>query len=264
MNTMPDSGTVQGLVVSAAIEELLPRFNRIGHDVKDDGSVVTEADLAVDLRLKTELSERWPDIPMLSEEMSVEEQDNLLTDPNRLFWCLDPLDGTSNFASGLPVFAVSLALIFRGEPILGVVYDPIQDESFRSEKGKGVWLNERILIPNEIHLSLEKTLALIDFKRLPPKLSKRLTQHRPYRSQRNFGCCALEWVWMAAGRGHIYLHGGQKLWDYAAGCLILDEVGGYSCDLKGEAVFQASLTPRSVIASSNASLFKEWCTWLEI
>lgn len=69
---------------------------------------------------------------------------------------------------------------------------------------------------------------------------------------------------MAAGRGHIYLHGGQKLWDMAAGYLILQEAGGFSQTLHGETVFRSALTPRSVIASPSEELFEEWSNWLLI
>jgi myo-inositol-1(or 4)-monophosphatase len=263
MINLPDSGAVQDLVTSAALEELFPRFNEIGHDLKANGSVVTEADLAIDKRLKNELSERWPDIEVLSEEMPKQRQDELLRNSKRLLWCLDPLDGTTNFAAGIPLFGVSIALIFKGEPILGVIYDPIRDECYRAEKGQGVWLNERVLIPNDVQVSLNRALAIVDFKRLNPSLSHHLVRQPPYRSQRNFGCCVLEWVWMAAGKGHLYLHGGQKIWDYAAGSLILKEAGGYSASLEGDPIFEASLAPRSVVASPNAKLFEAWQNWLK-
>lgn len=249
-------------VVRAAREELLPRFNAVTHRYKDDGSLVTEADLAMDRRLRRELAERWPQVAYLSEEMTAQDQHALLQEPDRALWCLDPLDGTSNFAAGLPAFAVSLALIRRGEPLVGVIYDPIRDEAFRALRGSGAWLNGEPLSAMRPQRPLRHAMALIDFKRLDPRLAVRLIRERPFGSQRNFGSCALEWAWIAAGRAHLCLHGGQKLWDYAAGTLILTEAGGHSCTLEGEAVFRAGLSPRSVVSSPDRGLHGAWCEWL--
>ncbi len=255
---------LEAQVVRAAREELLPRFNAVTHSYKLDGSLLTEADLAMDRRLRGELAERWPQVAYLSEEMPAQDQHALLQEPERALWCLDPLDGTSNFAAGLPAFAVSLALIHRGEPILGVVYDPIRDESFRALQGGGAWLNGAPLRARRAQRPLRHAMALIDFKRLDPRLAVRLIRDRPYGSQRNFGSCALEWAWMAAGRAHLCLHGGQQLWDYAAGTLILNEAGGHSCTLGGETVFRAGLAPRSVVCAPDRDLFGAWCEWLGV
>ena len=85
----------------------------------------------------------------------------------------------------------------------------------------------------------------------------------PYLSQRNFGSVVLEWCWLAAGRFHVYLHGGQKLWDYAAGSLILSETGGFALTLNGAPVCCADLQPSSVVAALDAKLFQEWKMWLD-
>ena len=74
-------------------------------------------------------------------------------------------------------------------------------------------------------------MAQVDFKRLPPALARDLVAEPPYSSQRNFGASTLEWCYVAAGRFDVYLHGGQKLWDYAAGSLVLEEAGGLMCTL---------------------------------
>ena len=120
---------LETLLRTCAREELLPRFRRVSASLKSDGSILTEADLAMDARLRAALTARWPETDFLSEEMSAEEQRALLTAGDRPLWCLDPLDGTSNFAGGIPLFAVSLALIRDGAPQLGLIYDPVRDES---------------------------------------------------------------------------------------------------------------------------------------
>jgi len=258
----PQSNELQSIVTRAGAEELLPRFQQVGHCIKDDGSILTEADIAMQGRLCEELNRQWPDIEFLSEEMSSEQQAALLHNSNRPLWCLDPLDGTSNFAAGLPCFGVSLALLIGGEPVMGLIYDPMHNECFRADKDKGAWLNEQRLPMQAPRSSLDLTVALVDLKRLATPLARKLAETPPYASQRNFGSSALEWAWIAAGRGHVYLHGGQKLWDFAAGSLILDEAGGYSCTLEGESVFKQTLNSRSVIAASSNVLFRSWREWL--
>lgn len=248
----------------AGDEELLPRFERVDHHIKADGSILTEADLAIQQRLRDELEKSWPDIAFLSEEMPPAQQAALLTDIERPLWCLDPLDGTSNFAAGLPCFGISLALVIHGEPVMGVIYDPTRQECFRADKGAGAWLNERRLHSSSPRSVLARTVGMVDFKRLPASLAHRLVSNPPYASQRNFGSSALEWAWVAAARGHVYLHGGQKLWDFAAGCLIVSEAGGYSCTLEGEPVFKLGLESRSVIAASSEALFRNWRDWLTL
>ncbi len=174
-------------------------------------------------------------------------------------WCVDPLDGTTNYAAGVPFFSVSLALLIQGRPLLGVVYDPVRDECFTAQKGRGAWLNDKALGTRSLTpLSLERSVAAVDFKRLSAPLAVRLATQHPYGSQRNFGACSLEWCWLAAGRFHVYLHGGQKPWDYAAGCLILSEAGGRALTLEGEDIFAAGLTTRSVAAALDPVLFAAW------
>ena len=260
---LPGLTSLAELVRVAAREELLPRFTRVAQHHKADGSILTEADLAIDTRLRGMLAEQWPEIAFLSEEMVAAEQQRLLQTPDQLLWCLDPLDGTSNFAAGIPFFGVSLALLQAGRVELGVIYDPIRDECFTTQRGAGTALNGARLHTSPIPLALDKCIALIDFKRLSSRLRNQLIEVAPYHSQRNFGSCALEWAWLAAGRGQVYLHGGQKLWDFAAGSLMLAEAAGASYTLEAEAVFVPRLEARSVVASPDPVLAKHWLDWLQ-
>lgn len=255
---------LQRLVREAARAELLPRFAVVRRHVKHDGSIVTQADLALQERLRVALERDFPGIGFLSEEMSAQEHERLVA-AGRALWCLDPLDGTSNFAAGVPVFAVSLALLSEGRAELGIVYDPLRDECFTAARQRGAGLNgERLGRDIDIPSALGRCIAVVDFKRLAQPLAARLVTHPPYASQRNFGASCLEWCWLADGRFHLYLHGGQKLWDYAAGHLILTEAGGLACTLEGEEVFAVSLKPRSVVAvARGAALFADWRRWLQ-
>ena len=259
---LPDLATIVAAVREIAREEIMPRFEQVGFLVKRDGSLLTEADLATDERLRNYLQQNWPDIAFLSEEMTTEEQEQMLREEESL-WCVDPLDGTSNFAAGFPLFAVSLSLIHKGEVVLALTYDPVRDEAFTAQKGKGAWLNGRPLRCQSSDFPLSNAVAMVDFKRLRPELRQSLVVKAPFGSQRNIGTCALEWAWMAANRGQLYLHGSMKLWDLAAGTLLLSEAGGYACTLEGESVFRPAMATRSVVASPDKKLFDEWFGYLQ-
>ncbi|HLQ25204.1 MAG TPA: inositol monophosphatase [Acidiferrobacterales bacterium] len=255
---------VRTIAINAAREELLPRFAEVSRRFKADGSLVTAADMAMQTRMQIELAEHWPQYDFLGEETPAEEQERILAKTEGPgLWCLDPLDGTSNFVNGIPFFSTSLALVIKGEPVAAWIYDPIRDECFTARQGRGAWLND-IAMP---HLSecpaLRRCMAAVDLKRLGPRLGGKLGQSPPYGSQRSFGSSALEWCWLAASRLHIYLHGAQKLWDYAAGTLILSEAGGYAQTLEGATVFSSRLEPRSVVAARNKELFDAWKSWIE-
>ncbi|NOQ81951.1 MAG: inositol monophosphatase [Methylophaga sp.] len=258
-----DLKRLKDIVISASKAELLPRFNTVERAYKPDGSVVTEADLVMQEQLTSRLKEAYPDIELLGEEMTVEQQQSLL-DSGKALWCLDPVDGTSNFATGLPYFSVSLALIEKGVVTLGIVYDPIRDECFSAQLGQGAYLNEQSLSSRNTGLSLQRAIALIDFKRLKSSLATQLVTELPYGSQRSLGSIALELCWLAAGRGHIYLHAKQHLWDYAAALLILREAGGHACTLEGKLLSDNQLAPCSTIAALDQSLFTQWCHYLNV
>jgi myo-inositol-1(or 4)-monophosphatase len=257
-----DHHAIAALVRQAALEEILPRFRNVERHLKTDGSWLTEADLAMQARVQRELAERFPDIPFLGEEMGEAEQQRLMRHADRGLWVLDPLDGTSNFAAGVPIFAPSLALIRGGRVVLGVVMDVMRDETFSAACGQGAWLNGERLGPPVCDIPLQNALACVDFKRLSPELATRLAVSAPYGSQRSIGSVALDWCWVAAGRFHVYLHGKQGLWDFAAGHLILEEAGGHSCTLEGEPVFNNTLDKRSAVCAGNARLFAAWTAWL--
>lgn len=256
-----DRRQLQHIVRDVAQSTLLPLYHNVHREYKKDGSIITKADKAVQQALTEHLATLCPDVLMLGEEMPPEQQHALLESGQPL-WCLDPIDGTSNFAAGLPFFSISLALIEAGKVSAGVVLDPVRDEIFSAVRGRGASLNDVPLITDNTGLSLKRSIAFIDFKRLPDPLSRRLVTDRPYGSQRNLGSIALELCWLAAGRGHIYLHANQHIWDYAAADLILSEAGGYAATLHGEQAFSRSLRPRSMLAAVDEALFQQWQHYL--
>ncbi len=256
-----DRQQIQQLVRDVAATTLLPYSNNVSRDYKKDGSIVTAADSAVQSSLTKRLADLHPDIALLGEEMSAEQQQQLF-DSGKPIWCLDPIDGTSNFASGLPFYSISLALIEQGEVTFAMVLDPSRNESFTAIRGQGAWLNDEPLRLTSPNLSLDNTIAFVDFKRLPPALASKIVADRPFASQRNLGSIALELCWLAAGRGHIYLHGSQQIWDYAAGDLILEEAGGFASTLYGDPSFRYTLQPRSSCAAIDEHLFQVWQSYL--
>jgi myo-inositol-1(or 4)-monophosphatase len=247
-------------IIRAASETNLPvYYRRSTADYKTDGSIVTEADLAMQQALTTALAERYPEIAMLGEEIDQATQQDVIQG-SRDFWCLDPVDGTTNFHATMPLFSVSLALISQGQVVLGVVYDPNRDEFFGAIRDEGIWINgERRQRPQQPD-SLGGCIAFVDFKRLGGEIGRALVQQPPYKSQRNIGTCALEWAWLAAGRANLLIHGSERIWDYSAGVLLNREAGGRSETFDGEPVFTQSLQPRSVIAASNPALFEQWAS----
>jgi len=260
----PELERLSELLRHVAETEIMPRFHHTTTHAKADGSLVTEADLAAQQRVCEELGRDWPDIPVLGEEMSVQVQERLLDDADVGVWCLDPLDGTSNYAYGFPYFCVSLALLRGGEPVLGCIFDPVHDECFCAERGVGAFCDGRPLRLSSQRTELRDCLAIVDLKRLPKEDLPSMGGQSPFRSQRNLGSVALDWCWLAAGRIQLYLHGGQKLWDYAAGQLIASEAGASSrLFARGREVADngLSLDPRMAIAAENEALFQRLLDW---
>ena len=167
---LPDIKVLEAIIRETAQQEILPRFNKIGYELKSDGSLITEADLAADRKIQSLLKQHYPSVAFMSEEMTESEQTELLRNESEI-WCLDPLDGTSNFAAGVPLFSSSLALIINGEVIMAVTYDVNRDEMFSAVKGQGAYLNgkrlEAVCPVDEIKASV----AIVDFKRLETPLA---------------------------------------------------------------------------------------------
>ncbi len=261
-----DLNFLKQLIIDSADLEVMPLYRQSESSFKPDGSLVTNADLALQRRVSTALAQYYPDIPFLGEEMPEEEQEYLLSHSKEGFWCLDPLDGTANFVAGMPCFAVSLAYLQQGKTKLGIIYDPVRQECFSAEAGEGAWLNGKRLTIHAAENDLADAVAMVDLKRLPAQLACNLATDPPYRSQRSIGSVALDWCWLAAGRLQLYLHGGQRLWDFAAGRLIFSEAGGrytLTDEIRQGAAYTQDLRPKVAKAALNAQLFEKWERWIE-
>ncbi|MBM3468828.1 MAG: inositol monophosphatase [Alphaproteobacteria bacterium] len=210
------------------------------------GDFVSTADHRAEKIIIQELNKARPGYSFLLEETGSIEG----TDPEHC-WIVDPLDGTLNFLHGIPQFCVSLALKKKDEIIAGVIFNPILDELYCSEKGKGAFLNQRRLrVSGRRHLDE----ALI-------------TIGTPYRNQvditafnhtdrligkvagmRRFGSAALDLAYVAAGKFEASYATHLQAWDMAAGILMVKESGGYVCDSQGG---QNILDSGSVLASND-------------
>lgn len=240
---------------------LMPCFNKVARQQKADGSVLTEADLLTQAALRQALLDIAA-CPFVGEEMPPAEQRDNWENGAEGIWCVDPVDGTANFANGLEQFAISVAFMRKGRPEVGVVYAPALGELFCAVRGKGAKLNGHVLDCREPVTTLADAIAEVDFKRLPEAMAIRLATRPPFHSQRNFGSAALSWCYLAAGRTDLYLHGSQQVWDFAAGALILEEAGGAMRTLDSSDFWDGEIWRKSAVAARSATLLSAWAEWL--
>jgi myo-inositol-1(or 4)-monophosphatase len=196
-------------------------------EYKGVGDVVTEADKESEKLINHRLKAAFPEFSILGEEYG------LLDLQSDYCWAADPLDGTSNYTSRLPIFSVSIALLYKGSPIIGVVYDPNQDFMYCAAKGEGAFLNEqRIKVSNRTQIeSISLFGAATDIiETLPSYLGK-------VGKVRSLGSAAIHLANVAAGYFDGCIDVNTKLWDVAAGALILQEAGGAFTDHSGNLIF---------------------------
>jgi myo-inositol-1(or 4)-monophosphatase len=247
-------------VRSVAATEILPRYRTVVATRKDDGSLVTEADLASQRLLTRKLAD-VADVPVLGEEMPRAEQARIYERGGR-FWCVDPLDGTRNFAHGVPFFAISVALIEDARPVFGTVYDPIADEAFFAVKGAGAWLNHRALRVPAQAPALAAALAEVSLRSPANALRSALKNRPPYARRITSGSATLSWCHLAAARIDVMLSASQKMWDFAAGALVAEEAGAHVCTLEEDDFWATPAFSRSAVAARGPALLAEWREWL--
>jgi len=206
--------------------------------------IVTEADERAEAMIKEILLGAFPSYGILAEEgggMAGEEDAR---------WIVDPLDGTTNFAHGLPIFCVSVALEREGEVALGVVHDPIRGETFTAERGNGATLNGepiRVSTTDDMIAALMVTGFPYDRERVQDAVALFGRFATITQSMRRLGSAALDLCYVASGRLDGYYEGGIHAWDVAAGALIVEEAGGKVTDYRGGAL---DLAGREVVASN--------------
>ena len=193
---------------------------------------VTEVDFAVQQFFRGRLEELYPEVQFLSEEKSNEE-----IDKNGLVWVLDPVDGTTNLIHDYRASVISLALMQEGSVVLGMIYNPYTDELFSAQKGKGSYCNGQKIEVSGAE-TIEKSLIAIGtspyYKEMAEENFKVFQAvFKDCQDIRRSGSAALDLAYVACGRIEAYFERNLKIWDYAAGMLLVREAGGRVTDYRG-------------------------------
>lgn len=215
----------------AAGAVLMKHYGNVDARQKKDGSLVTIADGESERLIKEMLSKAFPGYSFLGEEGGLDEKGS------EFRWVVDPLDGTTNYSMKNPFFNVSIGLLKGGEPVLGVVFSPTQNELFTAVKGGGAFMNgRRIKVSAEADLSRAKVAFCHSRdKRSVEAISNIFhTMKSMNETFRQLGAGALELAYVACGRVDAFLSAGTHPWDVAAGLLIVREAGGIVTDFSGK------------------------------
>jgi myo-inositol-1(or 4)-monophosphatase len=209
------------------------RFGSSQLRIEKKGAIdlVTEVDLEVERMFRAMVAERFPDHTVLAEEMGQ------IGTASRYRWVFDPLDGTTNYAHGIPIFCATLALEIDGVPTIGAIFDPNRDELFTAERGVGAWLNgERLTVSTTA--ALKDAVLVTGF---PYDIRERLDDLlglfgrflMEARAVRRLGSAALDLCWVAAGRMDGFWEQGLKAWDTMAAAIVAIEAGGRVTSVDG-------------------------------
>jgi myo-inositol-1(or 4)-monophosphatase len=213
---------------------------------KGPGDFVTKTDKKVEQIIIEELEKARPGFNILAEEGGIVENKSEYT------WIIDPIDGTTNFMHGIPHFAISIGLEKSGELIVGIIFDPIKNEMFYAEKGRGAYLNN-----SRIRVSSRNTIADSVALTGGPAFSEThkqnfyeeyVTMSNHFHQVRKLGSAALDLAYVAAGRAEVFWHKNLKYWDIAAGIIIVKEAGGTISDFKGKTF---DLSKKQILATNS-------------
>ena len=205
------------------------------HTIQMKGAIdlVTEADLASETSIVASLNEDAPGTEIMAEESFT----GSLERTKGSVWIIDPLDGTTNFAHGIPIFAVSIALLRNGQPIVGVIYCPMQNELFFACSGGGAWMNTTPIHVTETEFLVQALVATGFPYNIHDRLETVISQVQnvlpKVRDIRRCGAAAVDLAYVACGRLDGFWEIDLKPWDTAAGWLVVKEAGGTITDFNG-------------------------------
>ena len=218
-------------------EELVARSREISIHYKGKDDLVTDADHWSEERLISELRKILPESSFVSEEMK-NLDDNQIND---YVWVIDPIDGTVNYATQVPFYAISVALLKNGRQELAVVHAPALNETFTAIRGQGAYLSGKKLDAGRSNDNLLKTIATStgisysDFIQKKTAYYEKLSPH--FQRLKLMGSQALHLCYVAAARIDVAITNKAKIWDDAAASLILEEAGGCYADFQGKEIF---------------------------
>jgi myo-inositol-1(or 4)-monophosphatase len=223
----------------------------------NSNDLVTEADLACDKRIRELLTAAYPEDRVITEETHQEGVPFALESA----WIIDPIDGTTNFAHRFPHFAVSIAYVEEGEPVLGIVFDPFKQECFRAIRGGGAFLNDKKLEVSPVK-TLETALLATGFSyaiKTESRQEGNLVLHEAFlrRSHgvRRPGAAALDMAYVACGRLDGFWEKKLSPWDVAGAALLITEAGGHVSKMNGE---RLDLSNRYIdLLASNVSIHQQ-------
>lgn len=200
--------------------------------MKGEGDYVTTVDRAAEALIANALATALPDIPILAEEAGGVASER--------YWCVDPLDGTTNFIHGFPAVGVSIALIENGRPVVGVVHAPFLGQTYTAERGAGAFLiddggEHRIRISPRApeHAVLATGFPFRRKERIPRHLEVVRRCLEAFEDLRRPGAASLDLAWVASGVFEGFFELGLSSWDVAAGALLVEEAGGIVSDWSG-------------------------------
>jgi fructose-1,6-bisphosphatase/inositol monophosphatase family enzyme len=229
---LPDRDEVARIIAAVAASEVMPRFrNLLAADIREKGpgDLVTVADEAAERHLAAALGALLPGSRIIGEEaVSVDPRHLQALAGDEPIWLIDPIDGTANFASGQPVFAVMVALVRHGETLMGWIHDPIAQSTAIAVRGEGAWRD-----------GARMRLARLGENAATPltgnrRLARRLGDHSPFAfTPFDLRCAGHEYLALAGGAAHFALYNRLHPWDHAAGHLLHQEAGGFGARLDG-------------------------------
>jgi fructose-1,6-bisphosphatase/inositol monophosphatase family enzyme len=233
------------LLAEAATVEIMPRWRRLSaEDIRQKTSatdLVTEADVNAERFITARLKERFPDALVVGEEAHAADATVLdgLGEEDLAF-VLDPVDGTLNFASGMPLFGVMLAVVVKGETVAGIIHDPVGKDFIMAVRGGGAFIRhgdgrlEPCRVASPAPVSAMNGAVSWHYTKEPERTMLARNQAK-FNSHFNFRCAAHEYRLLATGNGHFVVYMKLMPWDHLPGTLIHAEAGGYSARLDGSA-----------------------------
>lgn len=260
-----DADGLIAIVRQAAKQEIIPRYRRLSPDAigtkSSESDLVTDADRGAEASIHRAVAKLMPGDAVIGEE-AVAGDESLIDriGSSDLAVIVDPVDGTWNFAKGLPLFGVIVAVVADGDTVFGLLYDPVMDDWVAAIKGQGAFFGRPDEIPQPVHVappeSLDRLSGFVPLglfaRHVQRQLAPLLTDFDRVTSLR---CSCHEYRMLAEGQVAFSLNGSLKPWDHAAGALVHSEAGGYAALLNGTP-YRPTLTAGRLLLAPDAEVWR--------